>query len=142
MARAHKRKKQGGPQEFDASRWTHAVFAIFAGIAAWMFSHAVEDSWALAWAQWPAQIPRPNEYWAQGVGIALGLAIIIWIWSRERYFKWITEVVVDYRPRVGTSKVTGTIRGTVGAIGDMGRLLMPDQPAAHRGPADGSSPSE
>ncbi|MEZ5349284.1 MAG: glycosyltransferase family 2 protein [Microthrixaceae bacterium] len=54
----------------------------------------------------------------------------------------ITEVVVDYRPRVGTSKVTGTIRGTVGAIGDMGRLLMPDQPAAHRGPADGSSPSE
>ena len=95
MARARKRKKQGGPQEFDASRWTHAVFAVFAGIAAWMFSHLVEDLWGWGWAQWPAQIPRPNEYWAQGVGIALGLAIIIWIWSRERYFKWITEVVVE-----------------------------------------------
>jgi glycosyltransferase involved in cell wall biosynthesis len=35
----------------------------------------------------------------------------------------IAEVDVDYRPRVGRSKVTGTVRGTLTAIGDMQRLL-------------------
>ena len=35
----------------------------------------------------------------------------------------IDEVPVDYRPRVGKSKVTGTIRGTAHAIGDMLRML-------------------
>lgn len=35
----------------------------------------------------------------------------------------IEEVAIDYRPRVGRSKVTGTVRGTVRAIGDMSRLL-------------------
>lgn len=35
----------------------------------------------------------------------------------------IDEVAVDYRPRVGKSKVTGTVRGTVQAIGDMLRML-------------------
>lgn len=33
------------------------------------------------------------------------------------------EVDVTYRPRVGRSKVTGTVRGTATAIADMGRLL-------------------
>ena len=35
----------------------------------------------------------------------------------------LAEVEVDYHPRVGRSKVTGTVRGTVTALGDMGRLL-------------------
>jgi glycosyltransferase involved in cell wall biosynthesis len=35
----------------------------------------------------------------------------------------ITEVDVPYSPRVGRSKVTGTVRGTVTAIADMSRLL-------------------
>lgn len=35
----------------------------------------------------------------------------------------IGEVDVDYRPRAGRSKVTGTIRGTVTAVVDMGRML-------------------
>ena len=35
----------------------------------------------------------------------------------------ITEVGVEYRPREGRSKVTGTVRGTIGAVLDMGRLL-------------------
>lgn len=39
----------------------------------------------------------------------------------------ITEVPVPYSPRVGRSKVTGTVRGTMTAISDMSRLL-----AAHR----------
>lgn len=35
----------------------------------------------------------------------------------------IAEVDVTYRPRVGRSKVTGTVRGTLTAIGDMSRVL-------------------
>lgn len=35
----------------------------------------------------------------------------------------IREVRVDYLPRVGDSKVTGTVRGTARAISDMSRLL-------------------
>ena len=35
----------------------------------------------------------------------------------------ILEVDVPYSPRVGRSKVTGTVRGTLTAIGDMSRLL-------------------
>ncbi len=33
------------------------------------------------------------------------------------------EVAVPYRPRVGRSKVTGTVRGTCQAVVDMGRVL-------------------
>jgi glycosyltransferase involved in cell wall biosynthesis len=35
----------------------------------------------------------------------------------------ITEVKVPYRPRVGRSKVTGTLRGTARAVSDMSALL-------------------
>jgi glycosyltransferase involved in cell wall biosynthesis len=35
----------------------------------------------------------------------------------------IVEVPVSYRPRVGRSKVTGTVRGTVDAVRDMSRIL-------------------
>jgi len=35
----------------------------------------------------------------------------------------IAEVDVDYRPRIGRSKVTGTVRGTATAVRDMSRLL-------------------
>ncbi len=39
----------------------------------------------------------------------------------------IEEVTVGYRPRIGRSKVTGTVKGTVRAIGDMSRLLAQDR---------------
>ena len=56
---------------------------------------------------------------------------------RDRRFGWplemvllaaragwtIEEVSVSYRPRVGRSKVTGTLRGTTRAVGDMARVL-------------------
>lgn len=35
----------------------------------------------------------------------------------------VAEVDVAYRPRTGRSKVTGTLRGTVGAVRDMSRVL-------------------
>ncbi|KQV07655.1 glycosyltransferase family 2 protein [Leifsonia sp. Root112D2] len=35
----------------------------------------------------------------------------------------IAEIDVDYHPRIGRSKVTGTVRGTLTAVRDMSRLL-------------------
>jgi hypothetical protein len=35
----------------------------------------------------------------------------------------IAEVPVAYRPRAGRSKVTGSVRGTLRAVRDMGRVL-------------------
>jgi hypothetical protein len=35
----------------------------------------------------------------------------------------VRQVSVDYLPRAGRSKVTGTVRGTVNAVQDMRRLL-------------------
>lgn len=46
---------------------------------------------------------------------------------------WLTrEVATPYHPRVGRSKVTGTLRGTIVAINDMSRLLAEkkNRPAA------------
>lgn len=40
----------------------------------------------------------------------------------------IEEVPITYRPRIGRSKVTGTVRGTVRAVADMSRLLAAEQP--------------
>lgn len=42
----------------------------------------------------------------------------------------IVEVDVPYAPRVGRSKVTGTVRGTLTAIGDMSRLLAANDKAS------------
>lgn len=39
----------------------------------------------------------------------------------------ISEVDAPYRPRVGRSKVTGTVRGTLSAVGDMSRLLATER---------------
>ncbi len=43
--------------------------------------------------------------------------------SAQRAGWRIEEVPVSYRPRIGRSKVTGTVRGTWRAISDMSRLL-------------------
>ena len=42
----------------------------------------------------------------------------------------VAETDVDYQPRLGRSKVTGTVRGTITAAHAMGRHLR----AAHRRP--------
>ena len=95
MARARKRNKPGGPQEFDARRWAHAVFALFAGISAWMFAHLIEDLWGFGWARWPQYMGRPDEYWARGAGAVIGIGMMVWVWSRERYFEFVAEVATE-----------------------------------------------
>lgn len=45
----------------------------------------------------------------------------------------VLEVDVDYRPRTGRSKVTGTVRGTARAVRDMRRVLR-ELPGAPPGP--------
>lgn len=94
MARA-KRKKQGGTQEFDPSRWAHASFAVFAVMSAWAFAHLVEDVWGVAWAALPLYVGRPNEYIAEGVGALVGIGMMVWIWSRPNYFQFISDVAAE-----------------------------------------------
>lgn len=61
--------------------------------------------------------------------LALGLRDRRFGWPLEMVLRasdegWrIREVPVDYRPRVGRSKVTGTITGTARTVHDMARLL-------------------
>ncbi len=46
---------------------------------------------------------------------------------RAHRAEWtIRDAPIDYRPRAGRSKVTGTVAGTVRAVKDMGRLLRDD----------------
>jgi glycosyltransferase involved in cell wall biosynthesis len=60
--------------------------------------------------------------------LALGLVDRRFGWPLEMVLRgamaqWrIVEVDVDYRPRIGTSKVTGTVRGTWRAVRDMQRV--------------------
>ncbi len=61
--------------------------------------------------------------------LALGLADRRSGWPlemvlRAHHMGWrVDEVPVPYRPRTGRSKVTGTVRGTLQAVGDMSALL-------------------
>jgi glycosyltransferase involved in cell wall biosynthesis len=61
--------------------------------------------------------------------IALGIRDRRFGWPLEMVIRaaragwWLKEFEVGYRPRVGRSKVTGTVRGTVRAAGDMARVL-------------------
>lgn len=61
--------------------------------------------------------------------LALGIRDRRFGWPLEMVLRaadagWtIAEVEVSYRPRVGRSKVTGTVRGTARAVGDMARVL-------------------
>ena len=50
---------------------------------------------------------------------------------RAAHAGWtIVDVPVAYHERAGRSKVTGTVRGTLRAVNDMGRLLR-DEPATY-----------
>jgi glycosyltransferase involved in cell wall biosynthesis len=61
--------------------------------------------------------------------LALGIRDRRFGWPLEMVLRaaragWrIEEVPVSYRPRIGRSKVTGTARGTIRAVGDMARAL-------------------
>ncbi|MBA2240441.1 MAG: glycosyltransferase family 2 protein [Solirubrobacterales bacterium] len=61
--------------------------------------------------------------------LALGILDRRFGWPLEMVLRagaagWrIEEVEVGYAPRLGRSKVTGTLRGTVRAVGDMARVL-------------------
>jgi len=61
--------------------------------------------------------------------LELGIADRRFGWPLEMVLRaaaagWrIDEVAVSYRPRVGRSKVTGTVRGTARAVSDMARVL-------------------
>lgn len=103
------------------------------GRGAWP-AHARVANAALAW-----QLRRRSGVAVRDLGPmrAARREALVGLGIQDRRFGWplemvlrasaagwtIDEVVVDYRPRVGTSKVTGTVRGTVRAVRDMSAVL-------------------
>ncbi len=98
----------------------------------------------------PAHVRAANRYLARRLRRAIGAplsdlgpmraarrAALVDLGLTDRRFGWplemvlraghagwhIAEVPVDYRPRIGRSKVTGTVRGTARAVVDMRRVL-------------------
>ncbi len=99
---------------------------------------------------WPVHARMANRYLARAVGRQVGLTVrdlgpmraarrraLLDLGLEDRRSGWplemvlragrsgwrVAEVAVPYRARRGRSKVTGTVRGTARAVGDMGRLL-------------------
>jgi glycosyltransferase involved in cell wall biosynthesis len=99
---------------------------------------------------WPAHARVANAVLAQRLRSRAGVALrdlgpmraarreeLLALGVLDRRFGWplemvlraaaaewrIEEVEVDYLPRVGTSKVTGTVRGTIRAVRDMSAVL-------------------
>jgi len=78
--------------------------------------------------------------------LALGIEDRRFGWPLEMVLRaaaagWrIDEIDVPYSPRVGTSKVTGTVKGTYRAVRDMSKVLgsqrniLPDDPHGEAGP--------
>jgi len=99
---------------------------------------------------WPRRLRVANRYLAHQVRCRTGVALrdlgpmravrreaLIELGVGDRRFGWplemvlragtagwrIEEIPVPYRPRVGTSKVTGTVRGTLRTVRDMQSVL-------------------
>jgi glycosyltransferase involved in cell wall biosynthesis len=86
-----------------------------------------------------AELRRRTGYPLHDLGPmrAAGAAKLFSLGIKDRRFGWplemvlraardewrLAEVAVTYRPRIGKSKVTGTVRGTLQAVHDMGLVL-------------------
>jgi hypothetical protein len=74
--------------------------------------------------------------------VALGIEDRRFGWPLEMVLRataagWrIDEIAVAYAPRIGTSKVTGTVKGTARAVADMSRVLASVRGRTHP-PAEG-----
>jgi glycosyltransferase involved in cell wall biosynthesis len=97
-------------------------------------AHARIANAALAWelrrrAGVPLRDLGPMRAARRSELLALGVRDRRFGWPLEMVLRaaaagWrIDEVVVDYRPRAGRSKVTGTVRGTIRAVRDMAAVL-------------------
>ncbi|MBJ7471753.1 MAG: glycosyltransferase family 2 protein [Solirubrobacteraceae bacterium] len=103
------------------------------GRGAWP-AHARAANGVLAWqlrrrAGLPLRDLGPMRAARREDLLALGIQDRRFGWPLEMVLRaaerdWrVQEVTVDYRPRVGTSKVTGTVRGTVRAVRDMAAVM-------------------
>ncbi len=99
---------------------------------------------------WPLHARLANRYLARSVGRRTGVRLrdigpmraarrdaLLGLGLEDRRFGWplemvvraasagwrIREIDVDYHPRIGTSKVTGTPLGTARAVRDMARFV-------------------
>jgi preprotein translocase subunit SecE len=94
MARTRRRKPTQADKEFDPSRWTHALFAVGGFMLAWVMVHFVDDVWAFVGSYWPA-LGRPKAWMSTGLGLVVALGTTVWAWRREKYFRFVSEVVIE-----------------------------------------------
>ena len=128
------------PQDLDAicapvlSRETDLMIgARVAGSGAWPWHSKMANRWL------SAQVRRRTDVHVTDLGPmrAVNREMLLDLGMTDRGFAWPLEMVlkaaragwrieegpVEYRPRIGRSKVTGTVRGTLRAGRDMSRIL-------------------
>lgn len=103
------------------------------GSAAWPWHSQLANRWL------SAQVRRRTDLHVTDLGPmrAVNRTMLLDLGMTDRGFAWPLEMVlkaaragwrieegpVEYRPRIGRSKVTGTVRGTLRAVRDMSRIL-------------------
>ncbi|TPV96012.1 MAG: preprotein translocase subunit SecE [Myxococcales bacterium FL481] len=108
-----RKRKSGTARELDPARWAHAIFAVGGFLAAWLMTNAVEAGWNLLFSYMPT-VGRPIPYLANLGGVIVALVGIVVAWRNQRYFKFVTEVVVEvsqvtWPTRSETRAATGVV---------------------------------
>lgn len=104
MSDSRKKRRVAPKGEFDPRKWAHPIFAIGGFLGAWVLSHAIDDIWAIVWGYYPQYVSRPSEMTANLVGIGIALALTVYAWRREDWFKFTTEVVTEVAQVVWPTK--------------------------------------
>lgn len=95
MARTRRRKRNtSAAREFDPARWAHLVFVLGGFLAVWVLSNFIESIWAFVWSYQP-RLPRANPLTANLIAIVVALVATALAWRNKRWFKFVTEVVVE-----------------------------------------------
>ena len=96
MARTRRRKRKAAiSRELDPARWAYFIFVLGGFVGAWLLTNLIEDSWAILWGVWPQHVPRADEFLSNVSGIAIALVGTIIAIRNRRWFKFLTEVVVE-----------------------------------------------
>ncbi len=73
-------------------------------MAAWVLSNLIEDVWALLWGYWPQHIPRTDPFVSNVAAIVIAVVAAVIAARRERWFKFLTEVVIEISQVVWPTK--------------------------------------
>ncbi len=106
MSSSRTRKRRPGRvrQDLDPARWAYFMIALGGFMAAWLLSNLIEDVWALLWGFWPQHIPRTDPFASNVAGIGIAVVAAAFAARREKWFKFLTEVVIEISQVVWPTK--------------------------------------